>query len=203
AMAVAIQESAPRMFPELSAEEEAPELTELESLCMNCYSNGVTRLLLTKIPFFKEIIVSSFMCDHCGWSNSEVQSAGRIQEQGVRYTLRVSSMQDMNREVVKADSATTRIPELDFEIPAFTQKGALSTLEGLIDRTITGLEQEQPVRKATDPTLAAKIDEFIEKMKKLKDVETPFTLVGACPPPPHRLSEVVPRFSPEPAPPFP
>ncbi|XP_042199893.1 zinc finger protein ZPR1 [Callorhinchus milii] len=176
-MAVAIQESAPRMFPELSAEEEAPELTELESLCMNCYSNGVTRLLLTKIPFFKEIIVSSFMCDHCGWSNSEVQSAGRIQEQGVRYTLRVSSMQDMNREVVKADSATTRIPELDFEIPAFTQKGALSTLEGLIDRTITGLEQEQPVRKATDPTLAAKIDEFIEKMKKLKDVETPFTLI--------------------------
>lgn len=31
--------------------------------------------------------------------------------------------QDMNREVVKTDSATTRIPELDFEIPAFTQKG--------------------------------------------------------------------------------
>lgn len=29
----------------------------------------------------------------------------------------------MNREVVKTDSATTRIPELDFEIPAFTQRG--------------------------------------------------------------------------------
>lgn len=29
----------------------------------------------------------------------------------------------MNREVVKTDSATTSIPELDFEIPAFTQKG--------------------------------------------------------------------------------
>lgn len=29
----------------------------------------------------------------------------------------------MNREVVKTDCATTRIPELDFEIPAFTQKG--------------------------------------------------------------------------------
>lgn len=33
------------------------------------------------------------------------------------------SAQDMNREVVKTDSATTRIPELDFEIPAFSQKG--------------------------------------------------------------------------------
>lgn len=29
----------------------------------------------------------------------------------------------MNREIVKTDSATIRIPELDFEIPAFSQKG--------------------------------------------------------------------------------
>lgn len=31
----------------------------------------------------------------------------------------------MDREVVKTDSATTRIPELDFEIPAFSQKGGI------------------------------------------------------------------------------
>lgn len=52
-------------------------------------SQGVTRLLLTAIPFFREVIVSSFSCEHCGWSNTEVQSAGRIQDQGVRYTLAV------------------------------------------------------------------------------------------------------------------
>lgn len=50
---------------------------------------GVTRLLLTTIPFFREVIVSSFSCEHCGWNNTEVQSAGRIQDQGVRYTLTV------------------------------------------------------------------------------------------------------------------
>jgi hypothetical protein len=49
----------------------------------------MTRLLLTKIPFFREIIVSSFSCEHCGWNNTEIQSAGRIQDQGVRYTLTV------------------------------------------------------------------------------------------------------------------
>lgn len=53
----------------------------------------MTRLLLTRIPFFKEIIVSSFACDSCSWSNTEIQSAGRIQEQGVRYTLAVTSRQ--------------------------------------------------------------------------------------------------------------
>ncbi|NWU90730.1 ZPR1 protein, partial [Upupa epops] len=138
---------------------------------------GVTRLLLTRIPFFKEIIVSSFACDSCSWSNTEIQSAGRIQEQGVRYTLAVTSRQDMDREVVKADCATARIPELDFEIPAFTQKGVLTTIEGIIDRAVAGLEQDQPVRRATDEEVAKKIEEFIGKLKQLKEVHSPFTFI--------------------------
>lgn len=165
------------LFADLSADNEDWQPTEIESMCMNCHRNGTTRLLLTKIPFFKEIIVSSFSCDHCSWSNTEIQSAGRIQEQGVCYTLQVRAKQDLNREVVKTDSATTRIPELDFEIPAFTQKGSFSTIEGLLDRAVAGLEQDQPVRRLTDPEVADKIDEFVQKLKKLKDVENEFTLV--------------------------
>lgn len=53
----------------------------------------MTRLLLTKIPFFREVIVSSFSCEHCGWNNTEIQSAGRIQDQGVRYTLTVGAQE--------------------------------------------------------------------------------------------------------------
>uniref|UniRef100_A0A8D2PN24 Zinc finger protein ZPR1 n=1 Tax=Zosterops lateralis melanops TaxID=1220523 RepID=A0A8D2PN24_ZOSLA len=144
---------------------------------MNCFRNGVTRLLLTRIPFFKEIIVSSFSCDSCSWSNTEIQSAGRIQEQGVRYTLAVTSRQDMNREVVKTDCASARIPELDFEIPAFSQKGVLTTIEGIIDRAVAGLEQDQPARRATDKEVARKIDEFIGKLRQLKEVNSPFTFI--------------------------
>uniref|UniRef100_A0A8C8IL05 Zinc finger protein ZPR1 n=1 Tax=Oncorhynchus tshawytscha TaxID=74940 RepID=A0A8C8IL05_ONCTS len=126
------------VFKEISADnDEDNQPTEIESLCMNCYQNGMTRILLTKIPFFKEVIISSFTCPNCSWSNTEIQSAGRIQDQGIAYTLKVKSKQDMNREVVKADSATTRIPELDFEIPPYTQKGSLSTIEGLIDPLFT------------------------------------------------------------------
>lgn len=165
------------LFKDISADNEDWEPTEIESLCMNCFQNGTTRLLLTRIPFFKEIIVSSFSCPNCCWTNTEIQSAGRIQDQGICYTLKVRTKQDLNREVVKADSATTRIPELDFEIPPFTQKGALSTVEGLLDRAVAGLEQDQPVRRATDPEVAEKIDEFIQKLRKLKEVENEFTVV--------------------------
>lgn len=165
------------VFKDISADDDDWQPTEIESLCMNCYKNGTTRLLLTKIPFFKEIILSSFSCANCGWTNTEIQSAGRIQEQGVCYTLKVKTKEDLNREVVKADSATTRIPELDFEIPAFTQKGSLSTIEGLLDRAVAGLEQDQAVRRATHPEVAEKIEEFTRKLRKLKEVENEFTLV--------------------------
>ncbi|XP_013871480.1 zinc finger protein ZPR1 [Austrofundulus limnaeus] len=164
------------VFRDINADEDW-QPTEIESLCMNCYQNGTTRMLLTKIPFFKEIIVSSFSCANCGWSNTEIQSAGRIQDQGVCYSLKVKTKQDLNREVVKADSATAKIPELDFEIPAFTQKGSLSTIEGLLDRAVAGLEQDQPGRRAADPEVADRIEEFIQKLKKLKEVEEEFTLV--------------------------
>uniref|UniRef100_A0A3Q1BMS8 Zinc finger ZPR1-type domain-containing protein n=1 Tax=Amphiprion ocellaris TaxID=80972 RepID=A0A3Q1BMS8_AMPOC len=88
------------VFKDISADDEDWQPTEIESLCMNCYQNGTTRLLLTKIPFFKEIIVSSFSCANCSWSNTEIQSAGRIQEQGVCYTLKNVYAPDPDPEMV-------------------------------------------------------------------------------------------------------
>ena len=43
------------------------------SLCMACGESGLTRMIMTKIPFFREVIVSSFECDSCGWANNEVR----------------------------------------------------------------------------------------------------------------------------------
>ena len=49
--------------------------------------------------------------------------------------------------VVKASTALVNIPELDFEIPPNTQKGSITTVESIITQCLTGLEQEQPVRR--------------------------------------------------------
>lgn len=39
---------------------------------------GQTRMLLTSIPYFREVIIMSFRCEHCGFENNEIQSAGSI-----------------------------------------------------------------------------------------------------------------------------
>ncbi|KAM8795477.1 zinc finger protein ZPR1 [Eudromia elegans] len=150
---------------------------EIESLCMKCHGSGVTRLLLTRVPFFRELVVSSFACGSCAWRDAEVQPAGRVQERGVRYELRVARPQDLDRRVVKTASAAARIPELAFEVPAFTQRGVLTTVEGIIERAAAGLEQDQPARREADRDVADKIEEFIARLRRLKELPAPFTLV--------------------------
>ena len=46
--------------------------------------------MLTKIPHFKEVIISSFNCEGCGFENREIKSGGRIQEKGHKLTLSVT-----------------------------------------------------------------------------------------------------------------
>ena len=84
---------------------------------------GLTKLMLTKIPFYRDVIISSFQCDHCHFTNNSIESANRIQENGVRINLTVETELDLNRELVKSDYATLSIPEIDFEIPPTNQKG--------------------------------------------------------------------------------
>ena len=70
----------------------------------------------------------SFSCEHCGYQNNEIQNAGKIAEKGVKITLTVSKSKDLNRQVVKSDYTSVRIPHLDFEIPARSQKGGSSKI---------------------------------------------------------------------------
>lgn len=136
---------------------------EIESLCMNCHEDGVTRLLLTSIPYFRDIVIMSFECPHCGFKNSEIQAASEIQEKGCKYLLKVENTEDFNRQVIKSETATCKFIELDIEIPA--KRGQLTTVEGLLSEMIEDLESDQETRKAIDESLYEKIEQFISKVR--------------------------------------
>lgn len=71
---------------------------------------------------------------------------GQIQEKGERIEFRVTSADDLNRQIIKSDSASLLIPALQFEIPPGTQRGNISTLEGVLQRAADTLEEQQPER---------------------------------------------------------
>lgn len=137
----------------------------------------MTRMLLTRIPFYKETVIASFSCEHCGYENNEIQPAGEIEPNGCKITIKIKTPQDLNRRIVKSDRTSVKFVELDFEIPAQSQKGEVTTIEGIVDRSIAGLEQDQPVRRIEHPEVAAQIDAFVDKLRSLKTVETPYTVI--------------------------
>ncbi|KAK6917036.1 Zinc finger, ZPR1-type [Dillenia turbinata] len=126
-----------------------------------------------------DILLSAFECPHCGERNNEVQFAGELQPKGCNYNLKFQAgdLKMLNRQVLKSDSATIKIPELDFEIPPEAQRGKLSTVEGILSRAADELEALQEERKKIDPQTAEAIDNFLLKLRKCASGDSSFTFI--------------------------
>lgn len=109
----------------------------------------------------------SFECPHCGFKNSEIQSGSTIQEKGSLHTFVVESKQDLNRNIVKSETSSILLVELDLEIPP--GRGRISNIEGFLRDACENLSLGQPLRKHQDPDLYEKIDQFVARIHELLD----------------------------------
>uniref|UniRef100_A0A1I7YZN6 Zpr1 domain-containing protein n=1 Tax=Steinernema glaseri TaxID=37863 RepID=A0A1I7YZN6_9BILA len=169
-------ETQPTVFADLSADDVEQRPMEIESLCMQCHENGITRLMCTRIPYYRQVIIVSFSCEHCGHRNNELQSGEAAQEHGTEIVLTAKLPEDLNRQIVKSEYAQLEIPELELVIPHKSQTGEITTVEGVLTRVKSGLLQNQELRRIQNPEGAEKIDRFIEKMDACLELKTPFTL---------------------------
>ncbi|THY26204.1 zf-ZPR1-domain-containing protein [Aureobasidium pullulans] len=153
---------------------------EIESLCMNCHADGMTRLLLTRIPYFREIVLSSFYCPHCSFKNTEISSAGQIQERGSKYVFKVENADDFQRSVVKGDGCAFRVEDIDLEIPQ--GRGQMTNIEGILAGVKEDLSQHQEARMQQMPEAGAKVAEVIQALGDMLDGKRyPFTVSAEDP----------------------
>lgn len=120
----------------------------------------------------------SFHCPHCGCRNSEIQSGEPCQEHGVELRLQVGEGLDLNRAVVKSEYAQVEVPQLELSIPSRSQPGEVTTVEGILERVEGALQQDQAHRRLADPEQAGKIDLFLARLRRLRELEERWTLVG-------------------------
>ena len=106
-------------------------------------------------------------CPDCNFKNSEVSFGGELQPKGVRSTLTVSSRSDLNRQVIKSDSCTIHLPALEFEIPPITQRGAVTTVEGVLMKAAEGLQDGQAQRAVQDISLFSAIQKVIDSLNAM------------------------------------
>lgn len=136
---------------------------------------GTTKLLLLRVPFFRDIILESFECPHCYFKDNSVKSAGQIQEKGSKYTLDVQNEDDFQRQVIRSDVSIFKVETLGIEMPK--GESQLTTVEGVIQKIHQSLSSEQPLRKVQAPELHDALAPIIENLEKIMNREAfPFTV---------------------------
>lgn len=153
---------------------------EFKVECYACGQMGSQTMCVTNIPNFKETIVMGFRCDYCGASTTEVKGGGAISDKGMTVTLRVTNPDDLNRSVIKSDSAILQIPEIGLELAPGTLGGLVTTVEGLVDRVQNEIMQHAPAAFG-DSLTTAESQNFQTFIRRLFDFKTtvsePYTLI--------------------------
>lgn len=81
-----------------------------------------------------QVIIMSTQCEACGYKNSDVRSGGAISERGRMVTLKVQELTDLQRDVIKAETAAVLVPEIDLEITRGSLGSLITTVEGVLQR---------------------------------------------------------------------
>lgn len=77
------------------------EVLEIPTSCSECGMLCTTKMKVTEIPFFKEVIIMATDCEGCGHRTNEVKSGGGIEPKGKKVTLKVKNKIDLSRDVLK------------------------------------------------------------------------------------------------------
>jgi len=160
--------------------EEAGDITkeqlQFPTKCYACTRDGVCKMCIATIPFFKEIIIMAFSCEFCGHKSTEIKQGGGISDVATKITFNVTCEADMNRDVFKSDTTFFAIPELELELAPGTLGSVYTTVEGLVDKIAEHLSNVNPFGQG-DSVQNQKLMEFLAKMEYLKTGKQPFTFV--------------------------
>ena len=93
---------------DLAEDDPRKQVMKFPTPCSNCDQMGNIQMCFSSIPFFKEIIMMAFVCDECGYRNSEIKEGGGIGEKAKKITLAVKGPKDLNRDCGRPVLSTLR-----------------------------------------------------------------------------------------------
>jgi len=120
----------------VSSDEQLPEPVVLEGEeCPLCRQKTLTLMELERtIPYFGRVRLYSMSCQNqsCQFSTSDVDVLESSEPS--RYTLRITSEEDLKARVVKSSTATIQIGRLGSIEPVTRSPGYVSNIEGVLRR---------------------------------------------------------------------
>ncbi|RVE41391.1 hypothetical protein evm_013960 [Chilo suppressalis] len=117
------------------------------------------------------------VCDACGHRTNEVKSGGGVEDKGVRFEVRVAGKEDFSRDILKSETCSMEIPELELEVGGRALGGRFTTAEGLLRATATQLG-ENPGVIGDAPSMAQhSLEQFVGKLNEVLDSKRAVTII--------------------------
>ena len=163
----------------LSGDKLNEEVLSFPTNCHVCNAPAETKMKMTNIPYFKEVVIMATVCDVCGAKTNEVKAGGGIEAKGKKIQLKVTDPTDMTRDVLKSETCSIIIPELEFEMGGHAIGSRFTTIEGLMNNVMENILQNSfwGGGDGLAPDIAEKLDKFKEKFAAFLEVKENFTLV--------------------------
>ncbi len=148
------------------------KILEYEIKCPLCRNTMVVEEYLYNMPLVGKVLIASGRCRVCGYRFSDVRLAEPREPRRIVY--RVEKPGDENTLVIRASTASIKIPELGVEItPGPVAHGYITTVEGII---IDVLEKTEFLCSTSDAP-RDKCRKKIRELEAARNVEKPFTLI--------------------------
>lgn len=118
-------------------------ISELENQkCPICGENSLTMFEQAKeIPYFGKMWIFSMSCSACKYHTADIEADE--QREPVKYTLEISSEEDMKIRVVKSSQATVKIPRIVSIVPGPASNGYVTNVEGILNRVKNQIEGQK------------------------------------------------------------
>ena len=147
-----------------------PEITGQP--CSFCGKNQATlREEQIDIPHFGKVYVLSMDCQACGVRQSDIEPAEK--KEPCKYTLDISSDDDLNIKIIKSGQATVKIPRVITMEPGPASNGYVTNVEGLVERVknivqSAGESEDDPVAKKKAKNMVKKLNKVLAGREPIK-----------------------------------
>ena len=140
--------------------------------CPVCNSDIKVSDYKYSIPYYGDILISSGVCENCGYVYKSVEQIGGSEPR--RVIFKVRSPSDVNVLVIKSKYARIEIPELELAVkPGVYSQGYIITIEGLI---VNFIEVLNSICRENEVDIS-KCSELLQKLEKARSGELEFTII--------------------------
>ncbi len=140
--------------------------------CPFCHKNTLTLMeRKVEVPFFGGLSVFSMTCSSCHYHKADVEALEK--KEPCKYTLEISSEEDLSVRVIKGSEATVKLPHVTTIESGTAANGYVTNVEGILNRVKKQIEiirddSDDPVARKKAKNLLKKLQKVMWGQEKLK-----------------------------------